>query len=258
MTTKPIVPLLAALVTGIGLAGCGRKAETPPAPTQAPAPAPVVEAPRPPPPPAPPHVSHADFGSSRPTHDVRRIADWAIDSGDAKGRPYIVVDKVNARVWAFDADGHLRGNAPALLGLARGDDSVPGIGERPIKDIKPEERTTPAGRFEAEMGRNAQGEDILWVDYDDAVSMHRVRPLVKSERRLERLASPTPRDNRISYGCINLPVAFYDQVVRPLFAARNGVVYVLPETRSLQAQFGPQFATLVAGGNGGRGRGAPL
>jgi hypothetical protein len=79
--------------------------------------------------------------------------------------------------------------------------------------------------------------------------MHRVRPLVKSERRLERLASPAPDDHRISYGCINLPVAFYDEVVSPLFAARNGVVYVLPETRSLEAQFGHPFGTLVAGGS---------
>jgi hypothetical protein len=62
-----------------------------------------------------------------------------------------------------------------LLGLARGDVSVPGIGERKISDINPHERTTPAGRFISEPGRNLSGEDIVWVDYDAAVSMHRVR-----------------------------------------------------------------------------------
>jgi hypothetical protein len=246
------------------LASCQRAAEPPP-PTvtvpavraastvhafpAAPAAATAPGARQAPQPPAPPRVLHADFGPARAPLDVRRLADWAIATADPQGRPYIVVDKVHARVWAFEPDGRLRGNAPALLGLARGDDSVPGIGERPIAQIRPEERTTPAGRFEAEMGRNALGEDILWVDYDAAVSMHRVRPLVKAERRLQRLASPTAADNRISYGCINLPAAFYDGVVKPLFAARNGVVYVLPETRSLQAQFGPQFATLVAHGS---------
>lgn len=57
----------------------------------------------------------------------------------------------------------------------------------------PHERTTPAGRFLAEAGRNADGDDIFWVDYDVAVSMHRVRAHVPAERRLQRLASPTSR-----------------------------------------------------------------
>jgi hypothetical protein len=114
---------------------------------------------------------------------------------------------------------------------------VPGIGERKIADIQPHERTTPAGRFAAELGNNSHGEDILWVDYEDAVSMHRVRPVKASERRLQRLASPTPADNRISYGCINIPPGFFDGVVKPLFVPRNGIVYVLPDTKPLGAVF---------------------
>ena len=38
----------------------------------------------------------------------------------------------------------------------------------------PEERTTPAGRFVAERGQNLRGEDVVWIDYDAAVLMHRV------------------------------------------------------------------------------------
>jgi hypothetical protein len=38
-------------------------------------------------------------------------------------------------------------------------------------------------------------------------------------------------DNRISYGCIKVPVEFYESVVRPLFDS-SGIVYILPETRS--------------------------
>ena len=124
-----------------------------------------------------------------------------------------------------------------LLGSARGDDSVPGIGDRPLAKILPEERTTPAGRFSAELGENNHGEDILWVDYDNAVSMHRVRAGKASEKRLQRLASVTATDNRISYGCINVPASFYDDVVKPLFAPRNGIVYVLPETRPVDTLF---------------------
>lgn len=180
---------------------------------------------------------HADFGGELPSSDARQLADWVLDSGNHEGRPFAIVDKVEARVFVFDADGRLQGAAPALLGLAPGDDSVPGIGERPVPDIRPHERTTPAGRFVAERGHNAQGEDIVWVDYDVAISMHRVRPIDPRERRLERLASPTPSDNRISYGCINLPVEFYEGVIDPLIGASRGIVYVLPETLPLQAVF---------------------
>lgn len=176
-------------------------------------------------------------GAVRLSADARTVAGWVVAEKDSHGLPFLIVDKRQAMVIAFDASGRLLGSAPALLGLARGDDSVPGIGERKIADIKPFERTTPAGRFAAEMGTNSHGEDILWVDYDDAVSMHRVRPVKASERRLERLASPTPNDNRISYGCINIPPAFYDGVVKPLFTPRNGIVYVLPDTKPLAAVF---------------------
>jgi hypothetical protein len=131
----------------------------------------------------------------------------------------------------------LRSSSPALLGLARGDDSVPDIGNRPMAEIRPEERITPAGRFSARPGTNLTGEDIVWVDYDAAVSMHRVRAKVASEQRLQRLASADIEDNRISYGCINLPASFYDTVIHPLVQAASVVIYVLPETRSLNEVF---------------------
>jgi len=169
--------------------------------------------------------------------DATQVARWAARSGNAGRRPFIVVDKANARVMAFDAAGQLRASTPALLGAARGDDSVPGIGTKKIADIKPEERITPAGRFVARPGINLDGEDIVWIDYDAAVSMHRVRATKASERRLERLASPTIADNRISWGCINLPAAFYDAQIGPMVKASPSVVYVLPETRPLREVF---------------------
>ena len=172
------------------------------------------------------------------SEEARHIADWAAWSGDTHGMPFVILDKKNVTVHVFGRDGKLVGSTPVLIGSAIGDDSVHGIGEREISDIKPEERTTPAGRFVSTPGRNSFGEDIVWVDYDVAISMHRVRPKVKSEQRLERLASPTPDDNRISFGCINMPVAFYNQVVHPLLGASRGVVYILPETRAVREVFG--------------------
>ena len=160
------------------------------------------------------------------------MADWVIDSGDNHGMPFVIVDKMDARVFVFDADGRLLGAARALLGLARGDDSIPDIGERMLSDIRPEERTTPAGRFVASLGYNFYGKDVLWVDYDLAISLHRVVTSNPAERRLQRLATPTPLDKRISYGCINVPAEFFNKVVGPAFTGTYGIVYVLPETRS--------------------------
>jgi len=186
----------------------------------------------------PPHAEplrHADFAQAEPSAGARAVADWALRSGDAQARPFVLIDKPMARVYVFDAQGRLQGDAPALLGAAQGDRSAPGIGEKPLAQIAKHERTTPAGRFVAEAGRNAKGEDIVWVDYDAAISMHRVRPLKAEERRLQRLASPTPKDNRISYGCINLPAAFFDGEVKPVFASGRAIVYVLPDSEPLQA-----------------------
>lgn len=169
--------------------------------------------------------------------DARRLADWVIETNDHHGLPFIIIDKQGARVLAYDADGRLLGSAAALLGIGRGDDSPAGIGARPLSSITPRERITPAGRFVASAGVNLSGKKILWIDYAAALSLHPVVTAKAGDRRLERLASATTLDNRISYGCINVPAAFYEKVVGPLFGAATGVVYILPETRSVEMQF---------------------
>ncbi len=192
----------------------------------------------------------ADFGMETASPEARHVADWVADSRDAAGSDFIIVDKKHARMYVFGADARLRGSTPVLLGAARGDDSVPGIGSRPIAEVQTVERTTPAGRFVAERGRNLLGEDIIWVDYDAAVSMHRVRATNPRERRLERLATPTPEDNRISYGCINVPKAFYEARIRPIFATRRAVVYVLPEIKPVRQVFGSYDVAAARGPDG--------
>ena len=190
-------------------------------------------------------------GGGTVSADAKLVADWAFRSGDHGQRAVVVVDKKAAEVYVFDRDGHFQGATPALLGSATGDHTVPGVGNKPIAQVLPSERTTPAGRFIAELGTNASGEDVVWVDYEAAVSMHRVRPHVKAERRLERLASPTVADNRISYGCINLPVAFYEKVLSPVVRRTGAVVYVLPETQSAVRWFGADGRPAAGGRSGG-------
>ncbi len=189
---------------------------------------------------------HADFGATNASDDARQLADWVAATGDNAGKAFFVVDKKHARLFVFEDSARLRESTPVLLGAALGDDTVPGIGSRPIAEVRPEERTTPAGRFVGERGHNAAGKDVVWVDYDAAVSMHRVVTAQPQERRLERMASPSVNDKRISYGCINVPADFFDAHVRPAFATQRAVIYVLPEQKTLQQVFGlPQRATAL-------------
>lgn len=179
----------------------------------------------------------ASFGDEIASKDARQVANRVLASGDSRGMPFIIVDKRNAKAFLFDARGMLHGATAVLLGRARGDVSPIGIGNRKLADIAPQERITPAGRFVAALGHDLGEKDILWVDYDAAISLHRVFTGKPSERRLQRLATATPLDNRVSYGCINVPVKFYDEIVRPAFNATNGIVYVLPEVKSIDDVF---------------------
>lgn len=176
-----------------------------------------------------------DFRDAQPSDDARRIAQWAFESRDAQGRPVAVVDKKNARIYVFGADGRLQGTTAVLLGLARGDDSAPGVGELAGGYIPAGMRTTPAGRFDSEPGRNNKGEAIVWIDYDAALAIHRLRPSPAAERRPARLASDTPDDNRISQGCVVVPPNFFDQVVAPTLGRNRGVVYILPDDEGQMA-----------------------
>lgn len=168
---------------------------------------------------------------------ARQVRTWVLETTDNQGLPFMIIDKVNSQVLAFDREGRILGTAPVLLGLARGDVSPPGIGDRPLSDIGPEERITPAGRFLGSLGENLGGKGVLWIDYDTALSLHPVITTRASDRRLQRLATATVLDNRISYGCINVPAKFYEEVVQPAFHATTGVIYILPETRSVEDVF---------------------
>jgi hypothetical protein len=183
-------------------------------------------------------VRLADFGQVVPSADVRHLANWTVHVRDHQNKSIVIVDKKGASVYVFDPAGRLQATAPVLLGSAIGDYTVPGIGDKPLAQVLPEERTTPAGRFVAEIGMNMRGEDVVWVDYDSAVSMHRVITSNPVEHRLQRLNSPTVEDNRISYGCINLPRDFYETVLSPAVRKTGAIIYVLPDTRSLEQVFG--------------------
>lgn len=189
----------------------------------------------------PPARATSTVAPQKPLPQVAaQLAEWVRASGDNGDLPFMVVDKVAAVVAVFDAKGKMLGQTPALFGVTPGDDSSPGVGDRELSEIIPEERTTPAGRFVSKFGPAAGGRRVLWVDYPTSISLHAVVTTKKKERRLQRLKSPTPKDNRITYGCINVPSSFYTKVVVPHFRKDIGVVYILPEVKPLNEVF-PAF-----------------
>jgi hypothetical protein len=169
--------------------------------------------------------------------EAKQALQWVMESADNHRLPFAIVDKKAARIFVFEADGQLRGASPALLGLSPGDGGLVSLVNRPVSSLTADERTTPAGRFASEPGRNLNGEAIVWIDYPAKLAIHRLRPADPVERRAERLASATADDNKISFGCVVVPVSFYESVIAPSLGKSHGVVYVLPETRKFQPLF---------------------
>lgn len=180
------------------------------------------------------------------------LAGWVVASKDNQGYPFAVMDKGTAQILVFGGDGRLRGAAPGLFGSASGDHTAPGIAGLALREIPGRDRTTPAGRFVGGYGPSTDAGRVLWVDYDSGVSIHPAATGVPAERRAERLASPTPDDNRVTHGCINVSDEFYERIVRPTFQ-RGGVFYVLPDDAPL-AEIFPAFAESRASPQRGRKR----
>lgn len=184
------------------------------------------------------HGPLADMRNVRAAKEVVQVANWVSYTHDSGRRPFVIIDKKAAKMYVFDGWGKLWSTSPVLVGKAVGDDSAPGVGSKRLSQLKPHEKTTPAGRFEARPGKDNHGANVVWIDFDAALSMHAMASVSASERRAERMATKDPADNRISNGCINLPPKFFTGVLWPTVRKSGAVVYVLPETRTPEQQFG--------------------
>ncbi|MCY1672210.1 hypothetical protein OVA07_14480 [Novosphingobium sp. SL115] len=180
------------------------------------------------------------------TASAQRIADWVADSADNRALPYIIIDKPAATLFLFDAKGEQLATAPVLIGIASGDDATPGIGSKNLAEIGPAEKTTPAGRFLAKFGRAAGNARVLWVDYATSVALHTIPPGNPKDKRRERMLSPGIDDNRITFGCINVPKAIYGSKIAPMFGKKGGYVYILPDTKPIEAAFPALHARPIA------------
>ena len=240
------------LVSGVAHAGLfSRKAKQAPPPPPEPAPVVVPVAPPPPPPPIPLEFSGIQTAAPLPapldrlqsaSPDVLNVAQWVAASHDNAGLPFLVVDKVNAQVYAFNPAAQLKATAPVLLGTGVGDVVVisPDV---PMSAIPPQKRITPAGRYPSRLVDDPHTKkQVLLIDGPNLITLHSVAKGTPAQRRAERLASIASDDNRISFGCINVPPDFFTTIVSPDFTPAKGVVYVLPEKTTAGQLFGFQPA----------------
>jgi hypothetical protein len=167
-------------------------------------------------------AQHAALERDRASPEVLQVAKWAVNSNDHAGLPFFVVDKTQARLFAFDEAGRLRASTTVLLGSHRGDGTA-----------VPE---TPAGRFVSDTWRTALDDGIVWMDGAAALSLHRASSPAAPGRAMQRLASKDVEDKRISDGSLHVTDEFYGRYVAPLRAG-GSIAYVLPEVLPVRELF---------------------
>lgn len=142
---------------------------------------------------------------------------------------YMVVDKLNAFVFVYSANGELIGKAPALVGQTLGDADSPVPGNKKLTDFKPNERITPAGRFKLTAGLDLKGNHVLWFNYNSMLAIHSVQSGPTYLNRIEKLKKNSPKDRRLTLGCVVVEHDFFEKVIMPVLSKSDSFVYILPE-----------------------------
>ena len=152
--------------------------------------------------------------------------EWAFDTNtenNARYNPYIIVDKPTAKEYVFDADNKLIACFPIIRGAALGE----GPNMSDLNSDKPGvHATSPMGEYE--FYYNKKGADL--ASYDGRIfsiisegmfknsswAMHQTYK-GELEVRTAALNSETPKDNNMSWGCINADASVFDQYLLPTF-----------------------------------------
>jgi hypothetical protein len=177
----------------------------------------------------------------KPVSDLaQKVAEHALNKGN--GSAFIVVDKPNQMLYAFNKDGVLIDKAVTLTGKAIGDvrDKM-GLSPWEVPAAK---QVTPAGKFTGKFQLSKDYGSIIAMEETRegnkaVLAVHRVALHNTSQNREGRMASPTVEDNRISQGCVNVPSQFYDSVLAPNFQGESQI-YVMPDQSDAVGYFGIQ------------------
>lgn len=142
---------------------------------------------------------------------------------------YVIVDKPSATLYMIGADKKLIGQMPVLLGQTKGE--TPNMSD-PESDTAVQ-ATTPAGKYT--MGTIIGEEDLITYKGkvfslcgSDALALHITYPPEK-EKRTEALNTPTPEDNRLSWGCLNISEEMWAKYIEGNIENRGTYMFITPD-----------------------------
>jgi hypothetical protein len=135
--------------------------------------------------------------------------------------PFMIVDKVNARVFLFDGQGRIKHNVRVAQACRRRRSDA----RHRAAPVVNRPEGEPRGRFVPSLDHRHPAKEIR-VDYDTALSHHAVvKGTARNAAQSWLAASASARKpNTISYGCINVPVPFCRHLVS--LQSANGIVYI--------------------------------
>lgn len=162
---------------------------------------------------------------------------------------YIIADKPSATLMIFDQNNNLVAQFPAIFGAVPGEAPNRYDLNDPNRAINRKEKgvaTTPMGTYEFGVKDSRPRKDIIEMYGGDIfeifgmvnMAIHSTYPKEK-EVREKALNSPTPEDNKMSGGCINISRENLDKIL-PMFAGRkDNKLYITPDNKTVV--FSPQY-----------------
>lgn len=166
------------------------------------------------------------------------------------GKGFIIADKPNGMIHIFDKDGKVIAQDTALYGKDVGDVLASASALAGGKKI------TPAGKYALEAVKLRDGDtyaggytlDLVGTnDGTGTIAIHAAYLGNVNEKRLERLATPDVKDNRVSYGCINTShKTFLNKIIPNISKLDGGMVFVLPDNpeRFVMAKGNPDLLNI--------------
>ena len=145
------------------------------------------------------------------------------------GKWFMVADKPNGMLHIFKEDGSHFISDATLYGKDKGD-----VMEAK-SSLEGGAKITPSGKYtmKESPAEYAGGTSLILVeskDYSGYIAVHAADVSTPSERRLQRLETSTPDDNRISYGCINTKHETFINEIKPNISKLDGgMIFVLPD-----------------------------
>jgi len=167
------------------------------------------------------------------------------------GKGFMIADKPSGAIHVFDRTGALIDSGPALFGMSAGDQFIEAPDKTDMEAMSVSERITPAGTYRLQqrsvpsypggqvLAFQKDGQDV-GANSSGYVAVHSVWLEKPEQRREERLASTTPDDNKISFGCINTSSQMFLGKILPHVAEFDGgTVFVLPDAVETTAAMFP-------------------